>query len=89
MYARDHDHLIQLMRQNPDVPPSTFLGDSSYASHLYDHGDLRRLKSAMQGDPDPEALNRWDLSPGLWREQVAMALAALTKKRERELSCRR
>ena len=82
MYARDYDHFIELMSQNPDATPSTFLGDSSYASHLYDHGDVRRLKSTMQGDPDPEVLERWDLSPGLWREQVAMALAALTRKRQ-------
>ncbi|GEM_PF-872628 len=83
MYARDYDHLLELIKENPDATPSTFLGDSSYASWLYDHSDLRRLKSAMQGDPDPEAMERWDLSAGLWREQVAMALAALTKKRQR------
>lgn len=80
MYARDHDHLIKLMRENPEATPSTFLGDSSYASHLYDHSDVRRLKSTLQGDPDPEALQGWDISPGIWREQVAMALAALSQK---------
>ena len=81
MYAQDHDHLIELMRKNPEATPSTFLGDSSYASHLYDNTDVRGLKTLMQGDPDPEAMQRWDLSSGLWREQVAMALAALRKKR--------
>ncbi len=80
MYARDHDHLIALMREHPETTPSTFLGDSSYASHLYDHSDVRRLKSTLQGDPEPKALERWGISPGIWREEVAMALAALSQK---------
>ncbi|WP_300669055.1 hypothetical protein [Desulfoluna sp.] len=81
MNARNYDHLLELMRENPDATPSTFLEDSSYSSWLYDHSDVRRLKSAMQGDPEPGDLQRWDLSPGLWREQVAMALGALKRKK--------
>ena len=84
MYARDVDHLLDLIKTTPDQSPSSFLEDSSYAAHLYDHSDLRRLKSAMQGDPDPDAMERWSLSAGEWREQVAMALAAVTASKRRQ-----
>ena len=85
MYAKDLDHLLELIKTNPETAPSSLREDSSYASHLYDHCDLRRLKSSMQGDPDPEAMESWGLTAGTWREQVAMALEAVTEAKRRGL----
>lgn len=71
------DALTEAIRKNPQASPSTFLGDDSYAAWCYDHRSLRELRSAFEGDADPEACRRWHLSPREWRTQIEMAMVAL------------
>jgi hypothetical protein len=77
MSADTPEALTAAIRQDPLASPSTFLGDDSYAAWCYDHRSLRELRSAFEGDADPEACRRWRLSPREWRSQIEMAIIAL------------
>lgn len=70
--------LMTAIRQEPQASPSTFLGDESFAAWCYDHLTLNELRSAFEGDADPEDCRQWGLSPREWRIQIEMAIIALT-----------
>lgn len=76
MYASTADRLSELIKENPDDMPSTFLMDSSFASYCYDKRTLKWLKSAFNRDADPEECKRWQLSGSEWKENIEMALIA-------------
>ena len=76
MYASTANQLTDLLKDNPDDMPSTFLMDSSFASFCYDRKTLKWLKSAFNRDADPEDCEKWQLSRSEWKENVEMALIA-------------
>jgi hypothetical protein len=69
------------IRQDPQAIPATFLDDDSFAAWCIDHLSLRELRSAFEGDADPEVCRQWRLSPREWRIQIEMAIIALTAAR--------
>jgi hypothetical protein len=73
--------LKAVIRRDPQAIPATFLSDASYAAWCYDHLSLRELRSAFEGDADPEVCRLWRLSPREWRIQIEMAIIALTAAR--------
>lgn len=83
MYAKNANDLRVLIRNNPQDMPSTFLSDSSFASHCYDKRSVKWLKSAFNRDADPEECENWRLTPVEWKEHIEMALVAklATEKR--------
>jgi len=80
MFTTRADELRQMMRDNPDVSPSTFLRDDSFAAWCYDNRDSTWLKAAFNRDADPEDCRRWRISPAEWRANIEMAKAALAGK---------
>ena len=68
--------LAAALRKDPTASPSLFLSDDSYAAWCYDHLSLRELRSAFEGDADPDACRQWSLSPREWRIQIEMAIIA-------------
>ena len=76
MYAKNANHLKELIYANPDDMPSSFLLDSSFAAHCYDKHDLRFLKSAFHRDADPAECDAWNLTRVEWKEQIEMAYVA-------------
>ncbi len=76
MYAATADQLTQLIKENPDDMPSTFLMDSSFASYCFDKKTLKWLKSAFNRDADPEDCEKWYLSRSEWKENIEMAFIA-------------
>ena len=81
MSASTPEALSTAIRSDPQASPSTFLGDDTYAAWCYDHLSLRQLRSAFEGDADPEACRQWSLSPREWRSQIEMAIIALSAAR--------
>lgn len=69
------------LKADPETIPSALLSDDSFASWCYDHLTLRELKSAFQGDPDPDVCETWRLNHREWRAQVEMALIAVAASR--------
>ena len=80
MYAKTASELKQLILSNPRENPSVFLSDSSFAAACYDQKTVQELQSDFNGDADPEACEKWGISPDEWREQIAMALTAARAK---------
>lgn len=78
MTASTPDELRDMIAAEPDTSPSIFLADDSLASRLYDHMSLREVRSAFERDPDPDDCKQWRLSGLEWKNQVAMAIIALT-----------
>ena len=78
MSVQTPEALTAAIQNDPLASPSTFLGDDSYAAWCYDNLSLRALRTAFQGDADPEACQRWSLSPREWRRQIEMAIIALS-----------
>ncbi len=76
MYAKSANELVQLIDENPEALPATFLMDSSFASYCYDKRTIKWLKSAFQRDADPNDCNKWLMSRSEWKENVEMALIA-------------
>ncbi|MCJ7830823.1 MAG: hypothetical protein MUP74_05490 [Desulfobacterales bacterium] len=64
------------MIADPQALPSSLLADDSFAAWCYDNRSLRELRSAFQGDADPEECVHWNLSALEWKAQVEMALIA-------------
>ncbi|MCG8564597.1 MAG: hypothetical protein MI747_05890 [Desulfobacterales bacterium] len=77
MFANTADELRDMIRENPQVSPSTFLRDDSFAAHCYDNRSIQWLEAAFNRDADPDDCRKWGLSPGEWRANVEMALIAL------------
>ena len=78
MNASTPEELRELIATDPATSPSTFLADDSLASWYYDRLSLREARAAFERDPDPQECKRWGLSGLEWRNQVAMALVALS-----------
>lgn len=78
MFAGNADQLREMIAQNPDVSPSTFLRDDSLAAYCFDKKTPRQMKSAFNRDADPEECESWGLSPSEWKDNIEMALVALT-----------
>lgn len=76
MYAKNANHLKELILENPEEMPSSFLRDSSFAAHCYDKHSLRVLKSAFHRDADPDECDTWNISRVEWKENVEMAFIA-------------
>ncbi len=76
MYASTANQLDELIKENPDDMPATFLMDSSFASYCYDKKTLKWLKSAFNRDADSEDCEKWYLSRSEWKENIEMALIA-------------
>ena len=81
VFADNVKELRKMIRTHPDESPSTFLRDDSLASYCYDHRTPKELKSAFNRDADPEECRRWRLSPSEWKENIEMALVALSAKK--------
>ena len=77
MIARNADELKEMMKENPQVSPSTFLRDDSFAAHCYDNRSIQWLEAAFNRDADPDDCKKWRLSHAQWRVNVEMALVAL------------
>ena len=77
MYADSLDELRQMMDRDPDASPSLFLRDDSFAAWCYDRLSVVELCSAFERDADPGQCRQWGLTATQWKDQVAMALAAL------------
>ena len=77
MYATTANQLVDMINDNPDDMPSTFLMDSSFAAYCYDKKTFVWLKSAFQRDADLDDCDKWRLSRTEWKEQVEMALIAI------------
>ncbi|WP_022668929.1 hypothetical protein [Desulfospira joergensenii] len=80
MFAKTADELREMMRQNPEVSPSTFLMDDSFAAWCYDNRGLLWLKTAFNRDPDPDDCRNWRISASEWKTNVEMAGLALAGK---------
>lgn len=78
MTATTPEKLRALIAAEPDASPSVFLADDSMASFYYDHLSLREARSAFERDPDPDECKKWRLSGLEWKNQVEMAIIALT-----------
>ena len=78
MYAKTSNHLRKLIAENPDESPSVFLRDESFSAHCYDRLTVLELKSAFNGDADPDDCRKWGVSPSEWKENIEMALIART-----------
>ena len=77
MFADTADQLREMIKENPDVSPSTFLRDDSFAASCYDKRTVMELKSAFNRDAEPEDCKTWRLSRSEWKENIEMALVAL------------
>jgi hypothetical protein len=80
MFAKTADELREMMGQNPETSPSTFLMDDSFAAWCYDNRDFLWLKAAFNRDADPEDCRKWGISALEWKTNVAMAGLALAGK---------
>ena len=80
MFAKTADELREMIRQNPETSPSTFLMDDSFAAWCYDNRDFLWLKSAFSRDADPEDCRKWGITAQEWKTNVAMAGLALAVK---------
>lgn len=78
MNASTPEELRALVAAEPGTSPSVFLSDDSMAAWYYDHLSLREVRSAFERDPDPDECKKWDLSGLEWKNQVEMAIIALT-----------
>lgn len=78
MYAKTANELKKLLLDHPDENPSVFLNDNSFAAECYDHRTVKELKSAFNRDPDPDDCIKWNLSAAEWKENIEMALIALS-----------
>lgn len=78
MFAKNADELREMLIQNPEASPSTFLRDDSFAAWCYDNRDLLWLKAAFNRDADPEDCRKWGITAQEWRAGVEMAYLALT-----------
>ena len=58
--------------------PSTYLTDDSFAAWCYDHLTLKEARSAFERDADPDECEQWGLTALEWKNQVEMAIIALT-----------
>lgn len=78
MNASTPEELRELIATEPGSSPSTFLADDSLAAWYYDHLSLREARAAFERDPDPQECEKWGLSGLEWKNQVAMAIVALS-----------
>jgi hypothetical protein len=78
MPAATSEDLRHMMAAEPQASPSTFLSDDSLAAWYYDHLSLREARSAFERDPDPDECKKWGLTGLEWKNQVEMAIIALT-----------
>jgi hypothetical protein len=78
MTASTPEELLDLVAAEPDASPSIFLADDSLAAWFYDHLSLREVRSAFERDPDPDECKKWRLSGLEWKNQVEMAIIALS-----------
>lgn len=76
MYAITVEQLQKLIKEHPETSPSAFLRDDGLAARCYDDMSVRELKAAFNRDPDLEACELYQLTPGEWREEIEMALVA-------------
>ena len=83
MYAKNANHLKELILRNPDALPSSFLRDSSFAAHCFDKHNVRFLKSAFHRDSDPEECQAWNITPVEWKENIEMAYMAKVASSQR------
>ena len=78
MTATSGDELRKMMASEPQASPSAFLSDHSLAAWYYDHLSLPEARSAFERDPDPDECKKWGLTGLEWKNQVEMAIIALT-----------
>lgn len=77
MSTNNADQLREMMKDNPQVSPSTFLRDDSFAAYCYDNRDIQWLEAAFNRDADPDDCRTWNITAAEWRVNVEMALLAL------------
>ncbi len=76
MYATTANQLSNLIKEDPEAMPSSFLMDSSFASYCYDKRTVKWLKSAFNRDADPDDCEKWNITRFEWKENIEMALIA-------------
>lgn len=78
MTATTPEELRALITAEPETSPSIFLADDSMAAWYYDSISLREARSAFERDPDPDECKKWRLTGLEWKNQVEMAIIALS-----------
>lgn len=78
MPASSPEQLLACLAEDNQVSPSLHLYDDSLAAWFYDHWTLLELRTAFEGDADPQQCEQWGLSALEWKTQVEMAIIALS-----------
>jgi hypothetical protein len=78
MPASTPEQLMDCLADDDQANPSLHLYDDSLAAWFYDHWSLSELRTAFEGDADPQQCEQWELSALEWKTQVEMAIIALS-----------
>lgn len=76
MPASTPEQLRTFLEHTDGDNPSIHLYDDSLAAWFYDHCSLTELRSAFNGDADPQQCAQWGLTALEWKAQVEMAIIA-------------
>ena len=55
----------------------TTIAENTFAAACYEQNSVEELQSALEGAADVGEMMRWGLTSQEWREQIALAIAAL------------
>ncbi len=78
MPASTPEELRTCITADPQSSPSTHLADDSFAAWCYDRLTLREARAAFERDADPDECEQWRLTALEWKDQVEMAIIALS-----------
>jgi hypothetical protein len=66
---------MNAMKTSQGIGVSRIEGNT-FAAACYDMNSIAELEESLQGDADRTDCENWSITPGEWRSQIELALAA-------------